>query len=69
MKRSVLIGIAAAVTAAAIAGVLSRPYLWPSGETKHAHVMEQARAEPARCDLLSGSGRQAFLFADAEEDA
>ena len=46
MKRSVLVGIAAAVTAAAIAGVLSRPYLWPSGETKHAHVMEQARAEP-----------------------
>jgi len=47
MKRSVLVGIAAAVTAAAIAGVLSRPYLWPSSETKHAHVMEQARAEPA----------------------
>ena len=47
MKRSVLIPIAAAVTAAAIAGVLSRPYLWPSRETKHAHVMEQARAEPA----------------------
>jgi Cu(I)/Ag(I) efflux system membrane fusion protein len=46
MKRSVLVGIAAAVTAAAIAGVLSRPYLWPSRETKHAHVMEQARAEP-----------------------
>ncbi len=46
MKRSVLIGIAAAVTAAAIAGVLSRPYLWPSGETKHAHFMERARAEP-----------------------
>jgi len=47
MKRSVLIGIAAAVTSAAIAGVLSRPSLWPSRETKHAHVMEQARAEPA----------------------
>ena len=47
MKRPVLIGIAAAVTAAAIAGVLSRPYLWPSRETKHAHVIEQARAEPA----------------------
>src|SRR5580765_6215562 len=46
MKRTVLIGIAAAVTAAAIAGVLSRPYLWPSGVTKHAHIMEQARAEP-----------------------
>jgi Cu(I)/Ag(I) efflux system membrane fusion protein len=46
MKRSVLIGIGAAVTAAAIAGVLSRPYLWPSRETNHAHVMEQARAEP-----------------------
>ena len=46
MKRSVLVGIAAAVTAATIAGVLSRPYLWPSRETKHAHVMEQARAEP-----------------------
>jgi Cu(I)/Ag(I) efflux system membrane fusion protein len=47
MKRSVLIAIAAAVTAAAMAGVLSRPYLWPSRETKHAHLMEQARAEPA----------------------
>jgi Cu(I)/Ag(I) efflux system membrane fusion protein len=47
MKRTVLIGIAAAVTAAAIAGVLSRPYLWPSGATKHAHIIEQARAEPA----------------------
>ncbi len=46
MKRSVLIGIAAAVTVAAIAGVLSRPYLWPSAEMKHAQVMEQARAEP-----------------------
>ena len=46
MKRSVMVEIAAAVTAAAIAGVLSRPYLWPSRETKHAHVMEQARAEP-----------------------
>jgi Cu(I)/Ag(I) efflux system membrane fusion protein len=46
MKRSALIGIAAAVTAAAIAGVLSRPYLWPSGATKHAHIMESARAEP-----------------------
>jgi Cu(I)/Ag(I) efflux system membrane fusion protein len=46
MKRSALIGIAAALTAAAIAGVLSRPYLWPSGATKHAHIMEQARAEP-----------------------
>ena len=46
MKRSVLVGLAAAVTAAAIASVLSRPYLWPSRETKHAHVMEQARAEP-----------------------
>ncbi|MBT1513838.1 efflux RND transporter periplasmic adaptor subunit [Bradyrhizobium sp. SRL28] len=45
MKRSVLVGIAAAVTAAAIAGVLSRPYLWPSGEMEHAHVMEQARAQ------------------------
>jgi Cu(I)/Ag(I) efflux system membrane fusion protein len=46
MKRTALIGIAAAVTAVAIAGVLSRPYLWPSGATKHAHIMEQARAEP-----------------------
>jgi len=46
MKRPVMVGIAAAVTAAAIASVLSRPYLWPSGETKHGHVMEQARAEP-----------------------
>ena len=47
MKRSVMVGIAAAVTAAAIAGVLSHSYLWPNRETKHAHVMEQARAEPA----------------------
>lgn len=47
MKRSVLIGIAAAVTAAAIAGVISRPYLWPSRETRHAYVTEQAHAEPA----------------------
>ena len=46
MKPSVLIAIAAAVTTAAIAGVLSRPYLWPSKETKRAHVMEPARAEP-----------------------
>ncbi|WP_426523938.1 efflux RND transporter periplasmic adaptor subunit [Bradyrhizobium sp. McL0615] len=46
MKRSVLIGIAAAVTAAAITGVLSHRYLRPSGETKHAAFMEQARAEP-----------------------
>ena len=46
MKRPVMVGIAAAVTAAAIAGVLSRSYLWPSRETKYAHVMEQARAEP-----------------------
>src|SRR5437660_7945384 len=45
MKRSVLIGIAAAVTVAATAGVLLRPYLWPTGEMKHAHVMEPARAE------------------------
>src|SRR2546429_3113768 len=47
MKRSVLVAIAAAVIAAAAAGVLARPYLWPSRETKHTHVMEQARAEPA----------------------
>jgi Cu(I)/Ag(I) efflux system membrane fusion protein len=47
MMRSVLVGLTAAVMAAAIAGVLSRPYLWPSGETKHAHVMEQARAGSA----------------------
>jgi membrane fusion protein, copper/silver efflux system len=45
MNRSVLIGIAAAVMAAVIAGVVSRPYLWPNGEMKHAHVMEPARAE------------------------
>src|SRR5262245_53371807 len=47
MKRSVVVGIAAAVMVAAVAGVISRPYLWPGGETKHAHVMEQANAEPA----------------------
>ena len=46
MKRPVLIGIAAAVTVAAIAGVLSRPFFRPSGEMKHAHVIEPARAEP-----------------------
>ena len=46
MKRSVLVGLAAAVTAATIAGVLSRSYLWPSRETTHAHFIEQARAEP-----------------------
>ena len=51
MKRLVLVAIVAAVTAAAIAGVLSRSYLWPSGETKHAHVMEQARAEPAAAGI------------------
>src|SRR5688572_26443956 len=47
MKRPVLFGIAAALTAATIAGVLSRPYLWPTREMKHAHVMEQAGAGPA----------------------
>jgi Cu(I)/Ag(I) efflux system membrane fusion protein len=46
MKRPVLVGIAAAVAAAAIAGVLSRSQFWPGREAKHAHVMEQARAEP-----------------------
>jgi membrane fusion protein, copper/silver efflux system len=46
MRRSVLIGIAAAVTAAAIAGVLSRPYLWPGRETVHVPVVEPVRAEP-----------------------
>ena len=48
MKRRFWLVIVAAVAAAAIAGVISRPYLWPSGETKHAHVMEQARAEQGR---------------------
>jgi Cu(I)/Ag(I) efflux system membrane fusion protein len=46
MKRSALIGIAAAVTAVAIASVLARPYLWPDSETNNAHIMEQVRAEP-----------------------
>jgi len=46
MKRPVLVGFAAAVTAAAIAGVLSRSQFWPGREAMHAHVMEQARAEP-----------------------
>ena len=45
MKRSVLLAIAAAVIAAA-AGVAWRPFVSSSGDTKHAHVMEQARAEP-----------------------
>jgi Cu(I)/Ag(I) efflux system membrane fusion protein len=47
MKRSVLIAIVAAVIAAAAAGVIWRPFVSSSGDTKHAHVMEQARAEPA----------------------
>jgi Cu(I)/Ag(I) efflux system membrane fusion protein len=47
MKRSLLVGFAAAVTAVAIAGVLSRPYLWPSRETMQSHAVEQARAESA----------------------
>jgi len=45
MKRSVPLAIAAAVIAAA-AGVAWRPFVSSSGDTKHAHVMEQARAEP-----------------------
>ena len=60
MKRSVLVGLAAAVTAAAIASVLSRPYLWPSRETKHAHVMEQARAEPAAIYYQDPDGRPIY---------
>ena len=51
MKRSVLVAIVAAVTAVGIAGVLSRPFLWPRGETTHVHVMEQARAEPAAAPI------------------
>jgi Cu(I)/Ag(I) efflux system membrane fusion protein len=46
MKRSVLVAIAAAVIAAA-AGVVWRPFVSSSGDTKHGRVMEQARAEPA----------------------
>jgi membrane fusion protein, copper/silver efflux system len=46
MNRSVQVAIAAAVTVAVVAGVLARPYLWPRGETKHAHVVGQA-PEPA----------------------
>jgi Cu(I)/Ag(I) efflux system membrane fusion protein len=45
MKRSVPLAIAAAVIAAA-AGVAWRPFVSSRGNTKHAHVMEQARAEP-----------------------
>src|SRR5256714_873187 len=49
-SRSLRLALTGAVltcgATAAIAGVLSRPYLWPSGATKHAHIMEQARAEP-----------------------
>jgi Cu(I)/Ag(I) efflux system membrane fusion protein len=60
MKRSALIGIAAAVTAAVIAGVLSRPYLWPSGATKHAHIMEQARAEPGAAIYYQDPGGKPF---------
>ena len=44
MKRSVPLAIAAAVIAAA-AGVAWRPFVSSRGNTKHAHVMEQARAE------------------------
>ena len=41
--------IAAAVTARRrIAGVLARPSSRPRGATAHVHVIEQARAEPAR---------------------
>jgi membrane fusion protein, copper/silver efflux system len=47
MKRSVLVAIAAPVIAVAAAGVIWRPFVSSSGDTKHAHVMEQARAEPA----------------------
>jgi Cu(I)/Ag(I) efflux system membrane fusion protein len=46
MKRSVLVGFAAAVTAGAIAGVLSRSHFGSGSEAKYTHVMEQARAEP-----------------------
>jgi membrane fusion protein, copper/silver efflux system len=46
MRRPVLVGFAAAITAAAIAGVLSRSHFGSGREAKHAHVMEQARAEP-----------------------
>src|SRR5262249_13164233 len=41
-----MIGIAAAVTAAAIAGVLLRRLPWTGRATKQAHVMEEAHAEP-----------------------
>ena len=51
MKRPVLVAITAAVTAVGIAVVLSRPHLWPRGETAHVHVMEQARAEPAAAPI------------------
>jgi membrane fusion protein, copper/silver efflux system len=45
MKRSVPVAIAAAVIAAA-AGVVWRPFVSSSEDTKHGHVMQQARAEP-----------------------
>ena len=47
MKRSVMVAITAAVIAAAAVGVVWRPFVSPSGDTKHSHLIEQARAEPA----------------------
>ncbi|MCK1639254.1 efflux RND transporter periplasmic adaptor subunit [Bradyrhizobium sp. 157] len=46
MKWSVVIAIVtAAIGAAAVAGIVARPFIMSGGETKHAHIV--ARAEPA----------------------
>jgi Flp pilus assembly protein CpaB len=48
MKRSVLIAIAAAaIGAAAVAGVVSRSFILSSGDSKHAHVVAQAEPSAA----------------------
>ena len=47
MKRSVLIAIAAALTAAAVAGVASHPVVWSAAATRLGHIVGQADAEQA----------------------
>jgi len=47
MKRSVLIAIAAAVTAAAVAGVASHPVVWSAAATRLSHIVGHAGAEQA----------------------
>lgn len=47
MKRLVLIAIAAALTAAAVAGVASYPVVWSAAATRLSHIVGQADAEQA----------------------